>query len=193
MCVKLPRRENHLAFHSVERQHNIWHGMSMGDLPRMSVFGKGCGTCSPKQWSLYMWEQVIPLPRKESSSCGWSAVEHSWHELQRQLQWWEARKSGQAFRKEEQKKQEQDALSALIAQSVSPAGSFHASLNATLACALVTVSVWFCTQTFWAAVHDKLDGAWFKSADFSSLLTKSRMSPCALGVLSMKGAADIGC
>jgi len=45
---------------------------------------------------------------------------------------------------------------------------------------------------FWAAVHDKLDGAWFKSADFSSLLTKSRMSPCALGAPSMKGAADIG-
>lgn len=76
---------------------------------------------------------------------------------------------------------------------VSPECSSSASVNITLASALVTVSVWFCTQIFWAAVHNKLDGAWFKSTDFSSLLTQSRMSPCAPRASSMKGAVDIGC
>lgn len=46
---------------------------------------------------------------------------------------------------------------------------------------------------FWAAVHDKLDGTWFKSTDFSSLLSQNRMSPCAPRVLRMKGTVDIGC
>lgn len=56
---------------------------------------------------------------------------------------------------------------------------FNASVNVTLASALVMVSVWFCTQIFQAALHNKLDGAWFKSTDFLCLLTQSRMSPCA--------------
>lgn len=76
---------------------------------------------------------------------------------------------------------------------LSPSSSSHAPVNVPLASALVTVSMWFCTQMFWAAVHDKLDGTWFKSSNLSSLLTQSRMSPCALRVLSMKGTVDIGC
>lgn len=76
---------------------------------------------------------------------------------------------------------------------VSPECSSSASVNITLASALVTVSVWFCTQIFRAAVHNKLDGAWFKSTDFSSLLTQSRMSPCAPRASSMKGTVDMGC
>lgn len=75
----------------------------------------------------------------------------------------------------------------------SPACSSRALVNVTLTSASVAVSMWFCTQMCWAAVHDKLDGTWFKSTDFSSLLTQSRMSPCALRVSSMKGTEDMGC
>jgi len=73
-----------------------------------------------------------------------------------------------ALGKEEQKETpgEQDALSTSIAWRVSPACSSRALVNVTLASALVTASEWFCTQMFWAAVHDKLDGTHLKAQIF---------------------------
>lgn len=165
-------------------------GVRGTDLPQTSVFSSRCGTCSAEQW--------LPCaPRKWSSKAdgvmnlapAGGTLQHSSGQRLGTVTRSQDKGSGIWKGGAEGNSRGEGCAFCIIRSECSSS----ASVNITLVSALVTVSVWFCTQIFRAAVHNKLDGTCFKSTDFSSLLTQSRMSPCALRASSMNGTVDIGC
>lgn len=96
-------------------------GVGGTDLPGTSVFGNGCGTCSPKRWSPCASKRWSPTANgvvtAHEVGTGFSApVVRGWALSP------EARKEGRAFRKEEQKEtqQEWDALCVFLVHRVLP-------------------------------------------------------------------------